>query len=303
MATDKNNNKRLQELSHSDYEIADGEPKIKGWDVKLSTGEEIGDVDDLIFDTQSLKVRYLVVDLKGKVLDMDSREVLVPIGLAQLQNLTHNVVLNNVTLSQLKAAPEYDEDELTPDFENRVRQSFSDTYMGAGTVTADTDSDFYSHQHFNDDKFYGRDSDTEATEYNRDTLNTNSDTSEDTIEVIKENLEVGKREVQTGGIRVRSRIVETPVEETIRLREESVNVERVPVDRMATGAAFTEKEIEMRESAEVPVVNKEARVVEEITVSKDVEERDETIRDTIKETQVDIDEVNDTERKNKGRSL
>jgi len=301
MATDKYNNRRLQELSHSDYEIADGEPKIKGWDVKLSTGEEVGEVEDLIFDTQSLKVRYLVVDLEGKVLDMDSREVLVPIGLAQLQNLTHDVILNNVTISQLKALPEYDdEDELSPDYENRVRQSFSDTYMGTGTVTTDTDSDFYNHQLFNDENFYARD--TEQPDRNINTVDSGRDTSDNTIEVVKENFEVGKRTVQTGGIRVRSRIVETPVEETVRLREENVNVERVPVDRMATGAAFSEKEIEMTETSEVPVVNKEARVVEEITVSKDVEERDETIRDTIKETEVDInDETPANKKKNQGR--
>lgn len=114
-----------------------------------------------------------------------------------------------------------------------------------------------------------------------------------TIERMEENLEVGKRTVETGGVRVRSRIVERPVEEHIRLREEHVHVERTAVNRPISGDEinrFQDQEIEMRESAEVPVVNKDTRVVEEIRLSKDVDERDETIRENLRHTEVDVDE-------------
>jgi stress response protein YsnF len=116
-----------------------------------------------------------------------------------------------------------------------------------------------------------------------------------TIERIEEDLEVGKRTVETGGVRLRSRIVERPVEEHVRLREETVNVERNAVNRPVSSddlANFKEQNIELTEHAEVPVVNKEARVVEEIRVSKDVTERDETIRDNVRHTEVDIDNLN-----------
>jgi stress response protein YsnF len=116
-----------------------------------------------------------------------------------------------------------------------------------------------------------------------------------TIPRIEENLEIGKREVERGGVRVRSRIVEQPVEEHIRLREEHVHVERQPVDRPVSDAdmrSFREGDIELTERSEVPVVNKEARVVEEVRISKDVEERDETIRDTVRNTDVDVDRLN-----------
>lgn len=121
-----------------------------------------------------------------------------------------------------------------------------------------------------------------------------SDERSTSIPIIREDLEVGKREVETGGVRVRSRIVERPVEEHVRLREEHVRVERNPVDRpLREGelGAFREGEIELTERAEVPVVNKEARVVEEIRLNKEVTERDETIRDTVRSTDVDIDET------------
>lgn len=114
------------------------------------------------------------------------------------------------------------------------------------------------------------------------------------IPIIEENLQVGKREVERGGVRVRSRIVERPVEEHLRLREEHVWVERTPVDRTATDADFAnvkEGEFEMREHNEVPVVNKEARVVEEVSFGKEVEEHDETIRETVRKTDVDVEDL------------
>ncbi|MCW3079965.1 YsnF/AvaK domain-containing protein [Segetibacter sp.] len=124
-------------------------------------------------------------------------------------------------------------------------------------------------------------------------LGTDRTSTDDTskIPIIEENLEVGKREVKSGGVRLRSRIIERPVEESVRLREERVNVERNRVDRPATEAdlnAFDEKDIEMIERTEVPVVSKQARVVEEVSLNKDVSERSETISDTVRKTEVDV---------------
>lgn len=112
------------------------------------------------------------------------------------------------------------------------------------------------------------------------------------IPVVEENLNVGKREVESGSVRVRARIVERPVEEQLRLREEHIYVERNPVNRPATERdmnAFREGEIEMSETSEVPMVNKEARVVEEVRLRKDIEEHDETISDTVKKTDVKVE--------------
>jgi uncharacterized protein (TIGR02271 family) len=116
----------------------------------------------------------------------------------------------------------------------------------------------------------------------------------DSIKVVEENLEVGKREVQTGGVRLRSRIVERPVEESVRLRQERVTVTRTPVDRPASDAdfnTFQEGTVEMTESAEVPVVSKDARVVEEISLNKEVTEADQIIVDTVRHTEVDTENI------------
>jgi uncharacterized protein (TIGR02271 family) len=120
------------------------------------------------------------------------------------------------------------------------------------------------------------------------------------VQVIQEDLQVGKREVATGGARLRSRVVSRPVEENLRLREEHVFVNREPVNRPATDAdfgAFREGTIELTERAEVPVVQKEARVVEEVSLGKQVEERTETIRDSVRSTEVEVERIEGDERR------
>jgi len=115
------------------------------------------------------------------------------------------------------------------------------------------------------------------------------------IPVVREEIRVGKRAVNRGGVRVVSRVTEQPVEEQINLREERVNVERRPVDRPVTDAdakhAFRERAIEATEMAEEAVVAKDARVVEEVVVNKDVDQRTETVRDTVRRTDVDVQKL------------
>lgn len=115
------------------------------------------------------------------------------------------------------------------------------------------------------------------------------------IPIIEEQLQVGKREVEHGGARIRSRIVEKPVEASVRLREEHVIVNRHPVNRAVTDADvanFKKGDITVTERSEEAVVGKQARVVEEVEIGKQVTEREETIRDTVKRTEVDIEEIN-----------
>jgi uncharacterized protein (TIGR02271 family) len=108
--------------------------------------------------------------------------------------------------------------------------------------------------------------------------------TEEVIPLAEETLEVGKREVDRGTTRLRRYVVERPVEEQIRLRNETVSIQRRPVSAGASVAAdaFTDKTVEVRETAEEAVVGKTARVVEEVLIKKGVEERVETVRDTVR---------------------
>jgi uncharacterized protein (TIGR02271 family) len=115
---------------------------------------------------------------------------------------------------------------------------------------------------------------------------------EEVIPVAEEQLRVGKRDVSHGRVRVRSYVVETPVEEQVALREEHVHVERRPVDRPVQGneQLFQDRVIEADERAEEVVVSKDARVKEELVVKKDVGERTETVSDKVRSTQVEVDD-------------
>ena len=120
-------------------------------------------------------------------------------------------------------------------------------------------------------------------------------TAEDggTIQLAEEQLSVGKRVINRGGTRIRRYVVETPVEENVTLHDEKVTLERRPVTdgRPVTGADFSDKTIEMTETAEEAVVAKTARVKEEIALRKEATERVETVRDTVRREDVEIEQI------------
>jgi uncharacterized protein (TIGR02271 family) len=125
--------------------------------------------------------------------------------------------------------------------------------------------------------------------------NTLNNQTETAIPVIEEQLQVGKQIVEREGARLRSRIIEKPVEANLRLREEHIVVNRRPVNREVTDAdlsSFREGELVITEHAEVPVVGKQARVVEEIVIGKNVTEHVETVHETVRRTDVEVEEIN-----------
>jgi uncharacterized protein (TIGR02271 family) len=120
------------------------------------------------------------------------------------------------------------------------------------------------------------------------------------IPIVEEELRVGKREVERGGARVRSYVREVPVHEQVTLREEHVEVERRPVDAQSQQAVsgglganqdlLQGREIEMHATAEEAVVQKVANVTEEVVVRKTAEEHVEDISETVRHTEVDVQE-------------
>jgi stress response protein YsnF len=99
---------------------------------------------------------------------------------------------------------------------------------------------------------------------------------------------------------VNTHIVEEPVEETVNLHEEHVEVKRRPVNRAATSAdfdTFQEGTMEFTESREEAVIDKQAHVSEEVVIQKEERDRQETVRDTVRHTEVDVDRVDDKKQK------
>ncbi|MET0430171.1 MAG: YsnF/AvaK domain-containing protein [Microvirga sp.] len=119
-----------------------------------------------------------------------------------------------------------------------------------------------------------------------------ADGGEEVIPVVEEQLRVGKRDVSRGRVKVRSYVVETPVSEQVSLRTESVHVERRPVDRALTGDEnlFQDRTIEAEATSEEAVISKEARVTGEVLIKKAVEQRTETVSDTLRSTKVEVED-------------
>lgn len=122
----------------------------------------------------------------------------------------------------------------------------------------------------------------------------------ETVPVVEEQVTVGKRPVLRGGVRVTSTVTERPVEETISLREEKVDVERQHAERKLSpeeaDKAFQQKTVELTETGEEAVVTKEARVVEEVSLRKSAEEHEEKVQATVRRTDVKVEDVEPQQR-------
>jgi sporulation protein YlmC with PRC-barrel domain len=158
MEMDEHNNTalRLEELSTSDFEVADHQPDITGWELVDSSGLELGEIEDLIFDREAKKVRYLVVSLELDELD-SPRLVLVPIGIVSLDEDNEEVLLPQGVVTGLLTLPVYRSGTvISPAEELAVRYAFmgrEGLMLEVSDVYESHPEDFYSHAHFDDTQF------------------------------------------------------------------------------------------------------------------------------------------------------
>ena len=255
-------NTNLKELSSSGYEMVHGEPDIRGWKVVTRQNEKIGKVDELLFDTVTLSVRYAIVDIDGKPLNLISRKVLIPIGLAELHEKDDVVYFSDVTVGHLASLPEYKKGKVTLETETAIRTLFIPVEANAPQPVYTDDinnrGDFYKHEYFDHNRMYN----SRRLAQEQDDV---------------DNATVNRRHI--------------PVdrdEDTQRIDEK-----RTPDEPVQKGgfAPFEEGVIEIKEHSEVPVVSKEARVVEEVSVKKDVDEHDEKVKDSVRKTEVDVEKM------------
>jgi stress response protein YsnF len=113
-------------------------------------------------------------------------------------------------------------------------------------------------------------------------------------QVIEEELEVGKA-TTTSGKRLKTEVSEREVQETVALKEENVDVERSRVGRTLkpeeADKAFGERTVEVTATTEKPVVSKQAQVVEEVALSKQSGQREETVSSTVRRQDVKVEDV------------
>lgn len=148
----------LQELSNSDFQIVDGEPNITGWEVKNEIGTYIGEVEELLFDPETLAVRYLVIDLTDNLMNLGGKKVMIPLGIAHLHTSDDEVVLPGLHIDQFTALPAYNKAELGPEMEVQIRDIIGSpaALRMESTITEFDQNTFYKHHHFDKGRFYQR---------------------------------------------------------------------------------------------------------------------------------------------------
>jgi hypothetical protein len=241
-------NANLKELHSSGYEVSDGEPDIRGWKVRTNDNRDVGKIDELLFDVSSLRVRYLVLDLQGKILNLVSRHLLIPIGLAEL-DVAHKIVyFPAVTVAHLASLPDYKKGKVSLETERTIRNAFAPK---DGIEYKDVDyadpEEFYRDDMYSQDRMY-RSGRTPREPYpDKKKLTDQEGTAEHKAE---------QRAAQEGSF-----------------------------------APFQEGAIEIPQHSEVPIVSKETRVVEEVALNKEVKERDQKVRDTVRKNEVDVERI------------
>lgn len=143
---------KLEELSESCYEIVDGQPDIQGWDVRDSAGNKIGEVDELLFDPQARKVRYIILHMENNDIGLEDGRVFLPISLAIFQQDKDNVVMPGITKAQLLALPLYEKGRaITEEVDQQLNNVFA-----AHDANAASSGDMYDKGQTNETKFYGK---------------------------------------------------------------------------------------------------------------------------------------------------
>ncbi|HEV2079298.1 MAG TPA: YsnF/AvaK domain-containing protein [Allosphingosinicella sp.] len=117
------------------------------------------------------------------------------------------------------------------------------------------------------------------------------------VSIVDEEIRIGKREVVRGGAAVHSRVTQAPVQERVELLEEELSVGQRPVNRrlsddeVSRSGLLQDRVIQFAAMREEAVVSKEPFVREEVVVTKNVTQRTEEIRDTVRRTEVETERL------------
>lgn len=144
-----------------DFELPEGGPDPRGWDVRSADGTKIGKVEDLLFDTGERRVRYVEVALDRALAKDAGRDyALVPIGQARLNDDSDDVIVD-LSGIDLASAPRYDRERLSRDYETSLqswlRERRPNVEAGERSrAAADRDVGFYGSPEYDDRRFFSR---------------------------------------------------------------------------------------------------------------------------------------------------
>ncbi|MBA2462907.1 MAG: PRC and DUF2382 domain-containing protein [Actinobacteria bacterium] len=230
-----------------------------------SAGDKIGSVDEIFYDEQTDKPEWIGIGTGF----FGTKRVLVPVQGAELKEDGYYVQFDK---DRVKDSPDIDSDE----------------------ISQETEQELYSYYGL---QYSERRSDTGLPEGGMGRRDRDTTDREGTVTRSEEELQVGKRDVEAGGARLRKWVETEPVEMDVELKRETARVTREPVDQVVGDADIGEDEIEVRLSEEEAVVQKQAVAKERVGLEKDVETTRETVTDELRKERVEVEgEVVDEDR-------
>jgi uncharacterized protein (TIGR02271 family) len=115
-------------------------------------------------------------------------------------------------------------------------------------------------------------------------------TDERNIQLKEEEVKLGKREVEAGGVRLRKVIRTETINQPVELKREELVIERVPANTPAgAGESFQNEDVYIPLKREEPVVEKTARVTEEVRVGKKVETERRQMSEQVRKEDIEVD--------------
>ena len=261
--SDRASTNKLERLDKlDDYKVADGDSDPRGWKVIGRDKKTLGEVEHLIGDTGSMRVRYLVVKLERGI--GKGGNILIPTGHVDLDTKRNRVISRGLDSDCMKNMPAYTGGAVTGDFEQQISTACEKSYEGERR---------YEHPRYRDENLW----------------------NEEKMSVSEEELRVGTRERKAGEVDVEKRVETERIQKPVTVHREEVEVERRPASGN-TKAEFGDKEIRVPVTEEEVVVEKRPHVVEEIVVRKRDVEETEMIDETVRKERVDVDVDDDRAR-------
>lgn len=263
----------LDELD--DFQISEGDPDVRGWQVVDSSGTPVGRVDQLLVDTAARKVRYLSVAVNAGLTSADSdRHVLIPIGYARLHERDNVVNVDAPAGVDVAGLPTYARGPVTREYETSVCRPFGHDAVGA---------QFYQHDAFDVDRFYAP----------------RREVAEGDARIIlsEEEFSVAKREVQAGEVVIVKRVETERVQETVPLRHQEVTMERRPApEGMGMEVRSVDGEMLIPIVEEELVVTKRLVVREVMAVKRQDVVEEETVEAELRRERIEVREEGDVRR-------
>lgn len=261
-----------------DVEVAEDDPDVRGWDVVTNDGRDIGEVKDLLVDTTSMKVRCLEVELEGSHFNWnDNRRVAIPVESVRLDEEHDDVVIHGMALDEIGRLDEYrSADYSSPDSAARFSGVAGETFGGDPDYSIGTDTSRPEH-------------DRARLDRDRDFASRNV-AERDRLTRSEEEVNIGKRDVQSGEVRIGKHVETERVSQPVTRRKERVSIERRPAsgDIVGSEPRFENDEIRVPVTEEQVIVEKRPVVKEELVISKDQVEETDHVDTEVRKERFDI---------------